>query len=58
MVCKPGKWSDVEFGGHLLNSELKQGIITGSNHHGHKMKNRDNLYKAVNNMSSIKFCYN
>ena len=58
MVHKPCKWSDTNYGGYISNKILKEGLITGSNYHGHTMENRNNLYNAINKMSSIKFNYN
>jgi hypothetical protein len=58
MLCEPEKWSDTNYGGYLLNKYTQTDIITGSNSHNHKTLNKDNLYKAVNYMSSVKFTYN
>jgi len=58
MLCEPNKWSDSCFGGFLENKTQCVGIITGSSNHNHKMENKDNLYKAINYLNSIKFCIN
>lgn len=58
MVCKPLSWSDKEHGGNIVNQYLKNDLITGSKQHLHKTFKRDILYKAINNMSSIEFCFN
>jgi DNA-directed RNA polymerase, mitochondrial len=58
MIYEPEKWSDDTFGGYLNNKLLNEGLITGSAYHGHEMHNKDNLYKAVNYMSAVKFGIN
>ena len=58
MISPPIRWSDKKVGGYLNNQIMKNDIVSGSTFHGHKLENRENLYKAVNNMASIKFKYN
>nr|QWO71402.1 RNA polymerase [Asterophora parasitica] len=58
MVCPPNLWSNTEYGGYLLNNELKEDLITGSKNHGHTMINPDSLIQTINYMSSIKFKIN
>ena len=58
MICKPNLWSQDNFGGYLLNEDLKEKLITGSSQHDHHISNKDILYKTVNYMSSIKFGIN
>jgi DNA-dependent RNA polymerase len=58
MICKPKEWSDDNYGGYLTNNIVKDGIVTGSIYHGHQTKYKENLYKAINYMSSIKFRIN
>ena len=58
MICELNPWNIDSYGGFLDNKVIKNDIVTGSNYHGHKLENRDNIYKAVNNISSIKFNIN
>ena len=58
MICPPVTWSDYNFGSFLFNNELKEGLVRGSSKHGHLMKNKETLYKAVNYLSGIKFRIN
>jgi len=58
MICEPQKWSTQNYGGYLNNKIVKSDLITGSSYHGHKTDNRENLFKAINYMSSVKFGFN
>lgn len=58
MLCTPNKWSDSSFGGYLNNKIQRDGVITGSTLHSHKVSNKEELYNVINNMSSIPFNYN
>lgn len=58
MLCEPLKWSKDNYGGYLQNEIIKSDLITGSKHHNHNMDNKDNLYKAINYMSSVKLSFN
>jgi len=58
MICQPNPWGKNLYGGFLENEFLKESIITGSSYHKHNMKNKDNLYNAVNYFNSIKFSIN
>jgi DNA-directed RNA polymerase len=58
MLIEPIKWSETVYGGNILNKDLKQDLLTVSTYHGHKTENRNNLFKAINNMSSVKFGFN
>ena len=58
MICKPNLWSKDKFGGFLENKKLELSLITGSIYHKHKIEDRNNLYKTVNYLNSIKFTIN
>ena len=58
MISRPKKWTDKSIGGYLTNSDKNEDLITGSEHHNHKMDNKENLYKAINTLNKIKFGIN
>lgn len=58
MICKPNIWSDDKYGGYLENTNKEISLITGSTHHDHKTENKNNLYKTINYLNSIKFSVN
>jgi hypothetical protein len=58
MVCPPLLWSDTSFGGYLNNEFRRENIVRGSLKHKHKTENKDQLYKAINTINSIKFGIN
>jgi len=59
MLCRPNEWSDNESGGYLNNEYLENSLITGVGiNNSHEIKNLNNLYKAINYTSSIKFSVN
>lgn len=58
MLCRPNIWNDNSYGGYLENKIREVSIITGTSIHGHKIENKDSLFKAVNYLNSIKFGVN
>ena len=59
MLCRPNKWSDTEYGGYLNNQYLEYPLITGIGiNNSHEVLNLENLYKAINYSSSVKFTVN
>lgn len=58
MLCKPNLWNDNLFGGYLENTYKKVSLISGNSFHKHKLENKDSLFKAINNLNSIKFGIN
>lgn len=58
MVCKPLPWSEENYGGFIENQYNKDSINTGSNYHGHKIENKESLFKAVNYLNSTEFQVN
>ena len=59
MVHEPIEWSDTKFGGYILNEEYHEDIINGGyGMHDHSIENKNNIYKAINKMSKIKFQFN
>jgi len=59
MICEPVKWSQNQSGGYLKNQFLEHPLITGIGiNNSHEIANLDNLYKAINYSSSIKFTVN
>nr|QWO71396.1 RNA polymerase [Termitomyces sp. K1Ag] len=58
MICKPNEWSEKSFGGFLENKIKEVSIITGSSRQGHKVENKEALFKAINYLNSIQFGIN
>lgn len=58
MLSLPNKWSDTEFGGYITNKDVKNGLITGSSQHNHKMENKEALYYTINTLSGVVFRIN
>jgi hypothetical protein len=58
MICEPLEWSENKFGGFIENKYIKDPINTGSKFHGHEIKNKENLYKAVNHLNKTEFSVN
>jgi DNA-directed RNA polymerase len=58
MLCKPNLWNENLFGGYLENTYKKVSLISGNSFHKHKLENKDSLFKAINNLNSIKFGIN
>lgn len=58
MVCEPENWSDDSYGGFISNKEKGVSVITGTSLNSHTIENKDNLYKAINYLNSIKFGIN
>ena len=59
MISKPNKWSDKEYGGYFNNVIEEKSLITGIGvGNEHEVRNLDNLYKAINYTSSIRFSVN
>lgn len=59
MICNPVNWSDNQSGGYLNNNFLDYPLIAGIGvNNSHEVKNLDNLYKAINYSSNIKFAVN
>lgn len=60
MICKPGVWSENEFGGNLLNKndEFRKGLITGSIHHDHQTILNEKIYNSINYLNSLEFNVN
>lgn len=58
MIAKPNPWSKDLYGGFLENKSLKNGLVTGSPYHEHKLQINDNLYKSINYLNSLQFTVN
>ena len=59
MICPPNSWSDNKWGGYLTNEKTKlEEIVSGSEYHGHVIKIKEELYRAVNCMQNVKFIIN
>lgn len=58
MVAEPVKWSNKTYGGNLRNKSIKNEIVTKNSDNLHEIKNKTNLYRAVNILNSTKFGIN
>ena len=60
MICIPKLWSDKNKGWFITYDDEgnNNSVITGSAYHKHEVENMENLYSAVNSLSSVKFAIN
>nr|QWO71381.1 RNA polymerase [Termitomyces sp. T50a] len=58
MLCKPKIWTNDTDGGYLIKDYHENNIITGNKAHGHKMQNKEILYKTINTLNQMEFKIN
>lgn len=58
MIAPPKIWSESTIGGYFSNTEKRESIITGSEHHDHYTENKEPLYEAINILNKTKFGIN
>lgn len=58
MISQPLVWDENKYGGFIENQYNHESLITGSSYHGHKLENKESLYKAVNYLNKTEFSVN